>query len=373
MNSYRFCAPCLIGVESIAAGEFRRLGFADVRCEDGRVWFSGDDGTLARANITSRYCERVLICLGSFPAEDFDQLFDGVRRIPWEEYIAPGEAFPVKGYSLRSRLTSIPACQRIIKKAAAERLMARRHVTWLEESGSTVQIRFSILRDRADIFIDTTGAPLYKRGWRTEGGVAPIRETLAAAMVDLSRFRGDMHFLDPMCGSGTIAIEAALKARRRAPGLGRAFDAQHFSFVEQKVWKQAREEARAGETPTPAVIEARDIDPACIRRAEANARRAGVADSIRFTVSDVTKSNLDGYAGVIVTNPPYGERLGDVESAHTLYRGLGRALGDLGEKSVYVITPDPEFETYFGHRANRKRWLYNGMIKCSLYMYFPGK
>ncbi len=373
MKTYEFCAPCLIGVESIAAGEFRRLGFENVRCEDGHVYFTGGDDTLARANIHSRYCERILIRLGSFPADDFDKLFDGVRRIAWEEYLAPGTAFPVKGYSLRSKLTSIPACQRIIKKAVAERLMAKRRVTWLDESGPAVQIQFSIIRDRADIFIDTTGAPLYKRGWRTEGGVAPIRETLAASMVDLSRFRGDMHFLDPMCGSGTIAIEAALKARRRAPGINRRFDAQGFPFVDRAVWNRAREEAKAGEMPSPAVIEARDIDPACIRRAEANARRAGVADMIRFSVADVTKSDLSSWRGVMVTNPPYGERLGDQEMAHALYRGLGRALGTLDGKSVYVITPDPEFEKFFGHRANRKRWLYNGMIKCSLYMYFPGK
>ena len=301
---YEFCAPCLIGVESIAAGEFRRLGFENVRCEDGHVYFTGSDDTLARANIHSRYCERILIRLGSFPADDFDKLFDGVRRMAWEEYLAPGTAFPVKGYSLRSKLTSIPACQRIIKKAVAERLMAKRRVTWLDESGPAVQIQFSIIRDRADIFIDTTGAPLYKRGWRTEGGVAPIRETLAASMVDLSRFRGDMHFLDPMCGSGTIAIEAALKARRRAPGINRRFDAQGFPFVDRAVWNRAREEAKAGEMPSPAVIEARDIDPACIRRAEANARRAGVADMIRFSVADVTKSDLSSWRGVMVTNPP---------------------------------------------------------------------
>ncbi len=373
MKTYEFCAPCLIGVESIAAGEFRRLGFENVRCEDGRVYFTGGDDTLARANICSRYCERILIRLASFPADNFDLLFDGVRQIAWEDYLAPGMAFPVKGYSLRSKLTSIPACQRIIKKAAAERLMSKRHTAWLEESGPAARIQFSLIRDRADIFLDTTGTPLFKRGWRTEGGVAPIRETLAAAMVDLSRFRGDMHFLDPLCGSGTIAIEAALKARRRAPGIERRFDAQCFPFVNPAVWSAAREEARAGEMPSPAVIEARDIDPACIRRAEANARRAGVADMIRFSVADVTKSDLSAFRGVLVTNPPYGERLSDRESVHALARGLGRALGSLDGKSVYVITPDPEFESFFGHRANRKRWLYNGMMKCSLYMYFPAK
>lgn len=368
-----FCAPCLIGVESIAAGEFRRMGLQQVRCEDGRVYFEGGDEALARANIGSRYTERILLRLAEFPAADFDALFDGVRAIPWEDYIVPGAAFPVQGYSLRSKLESVPACQRIIKKAAAVRLMERRHVSWLDESGNAVQIRFSILRDRAEIFIDTTGAPLYKRGWRTEGGVAPIRETLAAAMVDLSRFRGDMHFLDPMCGSGTIAIEAALKAIRRAPGLRRRFDAETFPFVDAAVWDRVREEAKSNEAPSPAVIEARDIDPACIRRAEANARRAGVADRIRFSVADVTAADLSRFRGVLVTNPPYGERLGDVEQAHALYKGLGRALGDLRDKSVYVITPDQEFEAFFGHRAQRKRRLYNGMIRCSLYMYFPGK
>jgi len=370
LNTYEFVAPCLIGVESIAAGEFRRLGFENVHCEDGRVIFSGDDRTLALANIASRYTERILIRLGSFPATDFDRLYDGVRAIPWEEYIAPGAAFPVKGYSLKSQLTSIPACQRIIKKAAADRLMQRRRTTWLDESGTSVQIQFAIIRDRADIMIDTTGAPLYKRGWRIDGGTAPIRETLAASMVDLSRFRGDMHFLDPMCGSGTIAIEAALKARRKAPGVARHFDAERYDFVDRAVWAAARDEARAGEMPSPATIEASDIDASAIRRAEANARRAGVADMIRFSVQDVTKRDLSAYQGVIVTNPPYGERLGDLDAAHAVYRGMGRMMGDLSGKNVYVITPDPEFEKFFGHRASRKRWLYNGMIKCSLYMYY---
>ena len=373
LKTYDFCAPCLIGVESIAAGEFRRLGFENVRCEDGRVYFTGGEETLARANIYSRYCERILICLASFPADSFDKLFDGVQRIPWEEYIAPGMAFPVKGYSLRAKLTSVPACQRIVKKAVAQRLASKRHETWLDESGPAVQIQFSIVRDRADIFIDTTGAPLYKRGWRTEGGVAPIRETLAAAMVDLSHFHGNMHFLDPLCGSGTIAIEAALKARRRAPGINRRFDAQLFPFISRAAWEHVREEARSRDMPSPAEIEARDIDPVCIRRAEANARRAGVADMIRFSVGDITASDLSAFRGVIVTNPPYGERLGNAEAAHMLYRGMSRALGTLDGKRVCVITPDQEFEKFFGHRANRKRWLYNGMIKCSLYLYFPAK
>ena len=362
-----------MGVESIASGEFQRLGFENVRCEDGRVYFDGDERTLARANINSRYTERILIRLASFNADNFDALYDGVHAVDWENYIAPDAQFPVRGHSIRSKLTSVPACQSIIKKAIADRLMTKRRLSWLDESGVRMQIQFELLRDRAEIYLDTTGASLHKRGWRPEGGIAPLRETLAASMVDLSRFRGDMTFIDPFCGSGTIAIEAATKALRMAPGVLRRYDAIEFPFMPKAVWRDAYDEAKALKQDSPATVFASDIDPKMVELAKANAKRAGVADFIHFSVSDAAKRDYSAERAVIVTNPPYGERLGDVEQARAIYKSLGSALNPLGERSLYLITPDETFERCFGARAARKRWLYNGMIKCSLYMYFPQK
>ena len=360
-----------MGVESIAAGEFTRLGFENVRCEDGRVYFDGDARTLARANLQSRYTERILLRLASFPAQDFDALYDGVHKVRWEDYIAEGANFPVRGHSIRSKLSSVPACQSIVKKAIADRLMAKRHVSWLDESGIRMQIQFSILRDRAEIYLDTSGPSLHKRGWRPEGGMAPLRETLAASIVDLSRFRGDMIFLDPFCGSGTLAIEAATKALRMAPGVLRRFDAISFPFMPKAVWREAYEEAKAQKQPSPATVLASDIDPRMVELARANAKRAGVADFIRFEVADAAKRDYPNERTVLATNPPYGERLGDIEHAQAIYKAFGQAVLPLDKRSLYLLTPDANFERLFGARAQRKRWLYNGMIKCSLYMYFP--
>lgn len=373
MSRYILCAPCLMGVESIASGEFQRLGFENVRCEDGRVYFEGDERTIARANINSRYTERILIRLASFQALDFDTLYDVVHAIDWENYIAPTMQFPVRGHSIRSKLSSVPACQSIIKKAIADRLMSKRHLSWLDESGARVQIQFELLRDRAEIYLDTTGPSLHKRGWRPEGGTAPLRETLAAAMVDLSRFRGDMTLIDPFCGSGTIAIEAACKALRMAPGILRRYDAINFPFIAKSVWRDAYDEAKSFPQDSPATIYASDIDPKMVSLARENAKRAGVDQFIHFSVSDAAARNYPDGNTVIVTNPPYGERLGDVKQAREIYKSLGQALNPLGQRSLYLITPDDSFENLFGARAARKRWLYNGMIKCSLYMYFPQK
>lgn len=371
MSKFTFCAPCLMGVESIAAGEFTRLGFENVRCEDGRVYFDGDEYTLARANLRSRYTERILLRLASFPAADFDALYDGVKAIAWEDYLAPDAELPVRGHCIRSQLSSVPACQSIVKKAVVDRLMQKRQTSWIEETGKRMQIRFELLRDRAEIYLDTTGAPLHKRGWRPEGGTAPLRETLAAAIVDLSRFRGDMIFCDPFCGSGTLVIEAATKALRMAPGVLRRFDAIDFPFMPKTVWREAYEEAKALRTDSPATVLASDIDPKMIALAKANAKRAGVEDFIRFEVADAAKRSYPNERTVIAANPPYGERLGDVESARKIYTAFGKALLPLDQRSLYLITPDETFERCFGASAQRKRWLYNGMIKCSLYMYFP--
>ena len=367
MDGYRFTASCLFGIEGVAADELRRLGFAAVSAADGRVSFSGDLSSLAAANIRSRYTERVLLELARFPAASFTELFDGVRAAPWADFLPMDAAFPVDGYSVRSKLASIPDCQKIIKKAVVTALQDRYGVAWFPETGAQYRIRFSILKDEVSIGLDSSGEGLHKRGWRANGNAAPLRETLAGALVDLARYRGREPFLDPFCGSGTIAIEAALKAINRAPGLNRRFAAENWGFIPPAVWRDARESARADEWDVGALdIEGRDIDPACVTLARENAAKAGVADRIRFSEADAAKPC--GFDGVIVTNPPYGERLGDQEQARALYAAFGRAVNP--KARVYVISSDESFERFFGRRAAKKRKLYNGMIKCSLYMYF---
>ncbi|MDD6876954.1 MAG: class I SAM-dependent RNA methyltransferase [Clostridiaceae bacterium] len=369
MDELTFAAPCLFGIEGVAADELRRLGFANVAAADGRVTFSGSIETLAAANIRSRYTERILLELARFPATTFTQLFDGVKAAPWERFLPRDAAFPVDGYSVHSKLASVPDCQKIIKKAVVTALQQKHGVEWFPETGATYKIRFSILRDEVSVGLDTSGEGLHKRGYREIGNAAPLKETLGCAMVDLARYRGRDPFLDPFCGSGTIAIEAALKAINRAPGISRTFAAEKWAFIPEKVWKDARDAARDDEWHTPPGaldIEARDIDPACVELARSNARKAGVADHIRFSVADACEPC--GFDGVIVTNPPYGERLGDQLQARTLYAAFGKAVNPRAR--LYVISSDAEFERSFGRRAAKKRKLYNGMIKCNLYMYF---
>lgn len=366
-----FCCPTLFGLEGLVADELRFGGkLTDVRAENGRVLFTGDEQTLVWANLNLRCAERVLIRLAAFPARTFDELFEGVRAIRWEDYLPADAAFPVKGHALDSKLFSVPDCQKIVKKAVVTRLSAAYGVRWFEETGARVQIQFSIMHDQAEIYLDTSGAGLHKRGYRANANAAPLRETLAAAMVKLARWRGRDPFLDPFCGSGTIAIEAALIARGRAPGLMRTFDAERWVWIGEPVWRAAREAAVAAVRTDAALdMQGSDIDPACVALAIENARKAGVAGDIHFTQADAARLDLRARSGVLLANPPYGERLLDREQAQTLYRAMGRAAGTSALRQYY-LTSDPEFERVFGYRADKRRKLYNGMIKCDLYMYF---
>ncbi|NMA08572.1 MAG: class I SAM-dependent RNA methyltransferase [Clostridiales bacterium] len=366
METYRYVAPCLFGIEGVAADELRRLGFSDVRAADGRVTFSGGLDALARANLCSRYCERVILEVTRFPATTFTQLFDGVKAAPWAQFIPKDAAFPVDGYSVRSQLSSIPDCQKIVKKAIVTALQTKYGIEWFSETGTMYRVRFSILKDEVSIGLDTSGEGLHKRGYREIGNIAPLRETLACAMLDLAHYRGRDAFLDPFCGSGTIAIEAALKASNHAPGLNRRFAAQSWAFVPEKVWVDARTEALDSIYTGTYDIEARDIDPACVELAKENARKAGVAEMVRFSIADAAKPFA--FDGTIVTNPPYGERMGDLTQARRLYAAFGKAVDPRAR--VYVLSSDEDFERYYGRRAAKKRKLYNGMIKCCLYMYF---
>ena len=365
-----FSVPCLFGLEGLCADELKRLQFDDVKTENGRVGFSGDASDIAKANINLRTGERVLLEIGETAANSFDELFEGVRAMPWEKYIPANGAFPVKGHSLGSKLHSIPDCQKIIKKAVVERLKVGHKAEQLSETGAKYQIQFAIMNDVAVLYIDTSGAGLHKRGYRPVGSAAPLRETLAAAIVKLSRYRGREMVCDPFCGSGTIPIEAAMAAINRAPGLKRNFAAESWDWLDKNIWTNAKAEAESCEYSANYDIWGGDIDPKCIEISKENARRAGVSEYIKFEVADATKFHRENHDGIIMSNPPYGERVMEKSEAEEIYRQFGTATRNLDQWKIYILSSHTEFERTFGKTARKKRKLYNGMIKCDLFMYF---
>ncbi len=370
MNQYKFCAPCLFGLEGLVGEEARRLGFENVTVEDRRVFFTGDEHTLAKANLCLRMAERVMVLMGRFPVKSFEDLYQGVKAIPWGDYIPKDGVFPVKGYSLSSVLHSVPDCQAIVKKAAVDRMSQTYGITWFPETGATYQIRFSIMKDLCEVFLDTSGVSLHKRGWRAVGNDAPLHETMAAAMVNLSRYRGRDFFWDPFCGSGTIVIEAALAALNRAPGLGRSFGAEAWSTISPAVWQEERTAAMDREFRGNYEILGSDIDSESLNIAIANAKKAGVSKYISFRQGDATKLSLPTDKGIMVCNPPYGERMGEQKDAQRLYRDLGKHLRYADGWKKYIISSEPDFEHHFGMPATKKRKLYNGRLQCNVYMYY---
>ena len=370
MEHLELAVLTLFGLEGLCADELRRLGLSGVRAENGRVLCAARPADIPRVNLNLRTGERALVLLGSFPAGDFDALFEGVRALPWEDFLPRDAAFPVKGHCLNSALHAVPACQSIVKKAVAARLGAKYGLEQLPETGSLYQIQFAIMKDTASLYLDTTGAGLHKRGYRAVGVVAPLRETLAAAMVMLSKYRGRDPFCDPFCGSGTIAIEAALIAKNRAPGLDRSFSAQKWGFVPASAWMEAADEAMDKEFDGDYDIWGGDIDPKAVSIARSNAEKAGVEDLVRFEVADALSFRREAPYGRIVTNPPYGERIMEKKEAEELYRGFGRAFRDLPDGwTLSLLSSHTEFERTFGRNADRKRKLYNGMLKCDLFLY----
>ena len=365
-----FCAPCIFGLEGYCANEFRFLGLENVRAENGRVLFDGDFAAMARANINARYAERIQILLAEFRATTFEQLFEGVRRIRWADYIGMSDAFPVKGSCLSSQLMSVPDCQRIIKKAVAASLSGRYMLSWFEETGAVHQIQFLIMNNRVSILLDTSGAGLHKRGYRAQSNEAPIKETLAAAMAELAGVRPGHFVIDPMCGSGTILIEAAMKALKIAPGLNRWFASEKWSCVPDGVFEEERERARAAVNRDCAFhAEGYDIDPDALSTARHNAEKAGVADCISFARRDIRDFVLPGGYCTVVTNPPYGERLLDLNAAEELYKIMGEKFAREKGKRYAVITPDDDFEKLFGRKADKRRKTYNGTLKCQIYLF----
>jgi len=365
-------ATTAFGLEAVVARELRALGYDEQKVEDGRVSFRGDAAAIARANLWLRSAERVLVRVGEFDAEDFGALFDGVRALPWGDWLSRESAFPVRAKAVRSTLMSTRDCQSLTKKAIVEALKDRYGGAWFEENGAKTQVDVSILKDRVTVALDSSGAGLHKRGYRTRGGTAPLRETVAAGLVQLSHWSEQRPLVDPFCGSGTIVVEAAMIGRKLAPGLGRSFDAEQWPVIDAGVWAQAREEAK--DTATGAVAHTligTDSDRRALGHARYHADAAGVGADIHFQEADVAALRSKRSYGCVITNPPYGERLGDRPQAEELYRALAGAVAALDTWSIYVLTAHPGFERIFGRRAQRRRKLYNGRIECTYYQY-PG-
>ncbi|NLP47608.1 MAG: class I SAM-dependent RNA methyltransferase [Clostridiales bacterium] len=363
--------PCLLGVESLVANELKELGAGNVKSENGRVFFTGDCHILARANINSRFAERIQVLVGSFKAESFVELFDQVKALPWEEWIGEADSFPVKGYSKDSTLFSVSDCQSIIKKAIVERLKQKYKLEWFDETGPLHQVQFSIIKDRVLILLDTTGTGLHKRGYRLEATQAPIKETLAAALCQISRLRPYHTLYDPLCGSGTILIEGAMMALNKAPGLNRNFSAVRWGKINQEVWVQERDRARSLEQKADDFFAyGSDMDETALNYAKENAKRAGVKNQIEFGLLKLSDFKPKSERGTLICNPPYGERLLDMEQSEALYKEMGQIFERKRGWSYTIISSSETFEDSFGRKADKRRKLYNGMIKCQAFMYF---
>ncbi len=372
MEQFRFACPCNFGLESVLSGELKRMGAKEVTAADGRVDFSGTVEDLARANLWLRTAERVLVVLGSFRAVSFAQLFNEVEKLPFEAFIGKNDRFPVKGWSLNSQLHSVPDCQSIIKKAAVKRLGKKYGITWFEETGALYQIQFSILKDQVTVMLDTSGAGLHKRGYRRVQTQAPIKETLAAGILDIARIYPDTHLYDPFCGSGTFLIEAAYKAKNIAPGLYRRFAAESWACLPKKVWQSQREDALS-QIRKEIDFQAfgSDISPEALEIAAGNLKKANVASLAEVKQMDVKDFVVPEEKSIVVCNPPYGERLLDPREAEELCRTMGRVFRPSDRVGYFIISSVENFEELFGRPADKRRKLYNGMVKCQLYLYFP--
>lgn len=367
----KMVAPCLLGLEGLVADELKLMDAQNVSAQNGRVFFEGDENILCRANICSRYSERILIVLDTFKAVTFEELFQGVKTLPWSEFIGSADTFPVKGYSINSALHSVPDCQKIIKKAVVESLKEDYNISWFEESGPVHQIQFSIMKDEVTVMLDTSGRGLHKRGYRPEANNAPIRETLAAALCCLSKLRHYHTLYDPFCGSGTILIEGAMMANNIAPGINRNFECDRWGFIPEKAWKEER--ARSHDmikTDTDFKAYGSDVDFHALELTMNNAKRIKVDKFLVLEQKDIKDFSPSTEKGTLITNPPYGERMLDIKQAEQLYRIMGDKFMSKYGWSYGVISPDEEFEKVFGKKADKRRKLYNGMIKCQYYMYF---
>ncbi|ADL69769.1 rRNA (guanine-N(2)-)-methyltransferase [Thermoanaerobacterium thermosaccharolyticum DSM 571] len=371
MSKIELIAPTLFGIESVAAKEIRSLGYEGIKVEDGKVTFIGDISAICKANMWIRSAERIYVKIGEFEVSTFDELFEGVRSLPWEEWIPENGQFPVDGYSLKSNLHSIPDCQSIIKKAVVERLKKKYKKEWFDENGPLYKIKFSLMKNKAVLMIDTSGEGLHKRGYRVMSNIAPLRETLASAMIMLSDWRYDRPLIDPFCGSGTIPIEAALIGANIAPGLNRKFTSEKWGQIPKKLWLDTRKEAHSLiKMDVELNIRGYDIDESAVKLSINNAHKAGVNQYVKFAKKPLKDLRTDDMYGILICNPPYGERMGEIQEVEKLYREMGRVFTSLNTWSYYIITSHENFEKLFGKKATKRRKLYNGMIKTTYYQYF---
>lgn len=370
MVTYELIATAAFGLEAVVAKELKELGYADQMVENGRVTFRGDEAAICRSNLWLRSADRVLIKAGEFDATTFEELFQGAKALPWPDWLPKDAEFPVDGKSVKSKLFSVSDCQAIVKKAIVEKMKEKYKTEWFEESGPRYKIEVGLLKDRATLTIDTSGAGLHKRGYRELAAKAPLRETLAAALVLLSKWPADRVLADPLCGSGTIPVEAALIGQNIAPGLHRRFVAENWPIISPRFWQDARDEAKS------AIIKDRelrilgtDIDEKVLSLARHHARKAGVDNQIHFQQMPFTDFRSRYEHGFIICNPPYGERLGDVQEAEAIYKDMRQVFGALDTWSFFVISSHMGFEKIYGRPASKKRKLYNGRILCNYYMY----
>lgn len=373
---FEIIAPCHFGLEAILKKEIYDLGYEITNVEDGRVAFEGDAEAVCRANIFLRTAERILIKAGEFPAETFEELFEGMKAIPWESYIPrDGKFWVTKASSIKSKLFSPSDIQSIAKKAMVERLKQSYHEEWFPETGAPYPLRLFLLKDRVTVALDTTGESLHKRGYRTMSGKAPITETLAAALILLTPWRKDRILLDPFCGSGTFPIEAAMMAANLAPGMNRSFTAESWTnLIDRKLWYEAVEEAQdMVDMGVEVDIQGYDIDAQVIKVARENAKRAGVEHLIHFQQRPVEATSHPKKYGFLITNPPYGERIAVKEELPQLYGEIGQAMNRLDSWSAYLITGYEDAERYIGRKADKNRKIYNGMLKTYFYQFLGPK
>jgi putative N6-adenine-specific DNA methylase len=372
MNEITLIATAAFGLEKVVKNELVALGYEDIKVSEGKIEFKAALGDIPRANLWLRSADRVLLKMGEFPALTFDELFEKTKALPWENLITKDGKFDVNGKAVKSTLGSIRACQAIVKKAVVERLKEKYRQEWFEETGPEFTIQISMLKDVATLTLDTSGAGLHKRGYREEAGEAPLKETLAAALVMLSFWDADRILVDPMCGSGTILIEAAMIARNIAPGLRRGFASEKWPFIDENDWSEARLDARDAIIPIPKPqIYGYDIDAGSIEVCQSNALIAGVGDVIRFERKDIRELWIDKQYGIVISNPPYGVRMSDFKDINEIYIAINKAFRKKWGWSVYILTADELFPRYFKRAwPDRVRKLYNGNIKVNYYQYY---
>lgn len=372
MKKHTLIATAAMGLEALVAKEVRALGYENCTVENSRVTFEGDNLAICRSNLWLRTADRVKIKVAEFKVRTFEELFQGTKKVNWAAYLPADAKFPVIGKSVKSKLYSVPDCQAIVKKAIVEKMKEQYNIEdWLDETGAEYKIEIAITKDVALITLDTSGAGLHKRGYRVKQGEAPLKETLAAALIMLTNWNASKPLVDVFCGSGTLAIEAALIGQNIAPGFNRSFASEKWDFIPGELWDQARQEVEdKANYDEPLQIIGYDIDSRVVEIAKENAMEIGFGDVITFKQGNALDFIPEGDGGVVVGNPPYGERLGELAEVRDLYKKLGQAYAPYDTWSYYFFTAMEDFETYYGKQATKKRKLFNGFIRCDYYQYF---